>query len=204
LEFGLSLSAHRRPFTIFEIVVCRDQLPLPYHHLKIGPEGFMTVEPCVLADLITHRFNDRVQLNVGLFVELYDIVRAYECKSLPDTPVAYVTAVFRYVVFNPAPGSVWEGMIARSSPAGVSVVLSFFKDVFVPYTPLPDGSEFDDGQELWTWSAADDDTGEQIQFAFAVGETVRFRVCEVRYQPEKPPRSCPTSRRWTAGRRGAA
>jgi DNA-directed RNA polymerase III subunit RPC8 len=171
---------------MFEVVVCRDQLPLPYHHLKFGPGGFMTVEPRVLCDIITQRFNDRVQLNVGLFVELYDIVRAYECKSLPDTPVAYVTVVFRYVVFNPPVGSVWEGMIVRSTPAGVSVLMSFFKDIFVPCTNLPDGSEFDDGQEAWTWSANDDDTGETIQFVFAIGETVRFRVCEVKYQPEKP------------------
>jgi DNA-directed RNA polymerase III subunit RPC8 len=170
---------------MFEVVFCRDQLPLPYHHLKLGRDGLMTVEPRVLCDVITHRFNDRVQPNIGLLVDLYDIVRAYECKSLPDTPVAYVTVAFRYIVFNPPVGSVWEGLIAHSSPRGISISMSFFKDIFVPFVNLPDGSEFDDAQEVWTCTTADDDGGEPIALVFAQGETVRFRVCEVKYQLEK-------------------
>jgi DNA-directed RNA polymerase III subunit RPC8 len=170
---------------MFEVVLCRDQLPLPYHHLKFAPNGLMTVDPSVLCDVITHRFNDRVQLNVGLLIDLYDIVRAYECKSLPDIPVAYVTVVFRYIVFNPPIGSVWEGLIAKSTARGISISMSFFKDIFVPYVNLPDGSEFDDGQEAWTWTATDEDGGDSPPVVFTQQEAVRFRVCEVKYQPEK-------------------
>jgi hypothetical protein len=61
---------------MFEVVVCRDQLPFPYHRLKLGDDGLMKINPQILTDIITHRLNDRVQLNVGLLVELYDIVRA--------------------------------------------------------------------------------------------------------------------------------
>jgi DNA-directed RNA polymerase subunit E'/Rpb7 len=169
---------------MFEVVLCRDQLPLPYHRLKFGDDGLMTIDPQILGDVITHRFNDRVQLNVGLLVELYDIVRAYECKSLPDISVAYVTVVFRYIVFNPPPGSCWQGIIASCTNTGIWVTLTFFKDIFIPAINLPDGSEFDDAQEVWKWSSADDQGGEPISFVFARTEIVRFRVCEVKFQPE--------------------
>jgi DNA-directed RNA polymerase III subunit RPC8 len=170
---------------MFEVVLCRDQLPVPYHRLKFGDDGLMTIDPQILGDVITHRFNDRVQLNVGLLVELYDIVRAYECKSLPDITVAYVTVVFRYVVFNPPPGSIWRGIIATCTSSGIWVALTFFKDTFVPAVNLPDGSEFDDAQEVWTWSSADDQGGDPVSFVFARDESVRFRICEVKFQPEK-------------------
>jgi DNA-directed RNA polymerase III subunit RPC8 len=150
--------------------------------MTFGANGLMTVDPQVLADIIAHRFNDRIQPNVGLLVELYDIVRACECKSLPDISVAYVNVVFRYVVFNPPVGSVWEGKIASSNPEGISVCLSFFRDIFVPVANLPDQAEFDDAEGAFTWTSADEDGGDPIPFVFAQGEPVRFRVCEVKYQ----------------------
>ena len=166
---------------MFEVVVCREKIPVPYHHMEMGKNEMMKVHPQVLCDLITFRYNDKVQPHVGLLLELFDIVRAYECKSYPDVPTAYVTAVFRYIVFNPPIGSVWEGSIAKSTPKGIQIILSFFSDVFVPAVNLPDGSEFDESQEMWVWNSPEEEGMEPIQFAFAVGETVRFRVCEVKY-----------------------
>lgn len=165
---------------MFEVVVCKDQLPVPYHHLKFGKDGLMTIKPTLLADIITFRFNDRVQPKVGLMMELYDIVKAYDCKSYPDVNVAYVTAVFRYIVFNPPIGSIWEGIISQSNANGISIALSFFKDIFIPESNLPDGSVFDEKEGVWAWSAGGDPDID-TPFVFAQGETVRFRVCEVRY-----------------------
>jgi DNA-directed RNA polymerase III subunit RPC8 len=96
-----------------------------------------------------------------------------------------VTVVFRYVVFNPPPGSIWQGLIATCTSRGIWIALTFFKDIFVPAVNLPDGSEFNDAQELWTWSSPDDQGGESVSFVFARSETVRFRVCEVKFQPGK-------------------
>ena len=166
---------------MFEVVLCKEQLPLPYHHMNFDENGRMNVNPQILCDIITHRYNDRIQPNIGLLIELYDIVKAYECKSIPDIPVAYVTVIFRYVVFNPPIGSVWEGLISKSTEEGISISLSFFKDIFVPYQNLPEGSEFDNSQEIWTWSSLDEESGESIPFTFDQGDTVRFRVCDVKY-----------------------
>lgn len=140
----------------------------------------MTVDPQILADVITHRFSDRVQPRIGLMLELFDIVKAEECKSLPDTLVAYVTTTFRYIVFNPPIGSIWEGIIAQSDENGVYINLSFFRDIFVPFGNLPEGVEFSETDETWMWSQ-EDEGGEAVVFAFEVGEEVRFRVCEVQF-----------------------
>lgn len=169
---------------MFEVVLCKEQLPLPYHHMTYDSNGRMTVKPQVLCDIITHQYNDRVKPNIGLFIDLYDIVKATECKSIPDINVAYVTVFFRYIVFNPPIGSVWEGSISNSNEEGIEISFSFFKDIFVPFQNLPDGSEFDSEQELWVWYSQDD---EQTPFLFEQGECVRFRVCEVKYNQQNQP-----------------
>jgi DNA-directed RNA polymerase subunit E'/Rpb7 len=45
--------------------------------------------------------------------------------------------VFRYVVFQPFPGEVLEGVIARSGPEGITVSMHFFQDVTVAVDKLP-------------------------------------------------------------------
>ncbi|OHT00195.1 RNA polymerase Rpb7, N-terminal domain containing protein [Tritrichomonas foetus] len=167
---------------MFEVVVCREQVPVPYHHMKIGDNGRMIIEPQTLCDLITHRYNDRIQLKIGLFIDLYDIVKVTEVKSIPNVKVAYATCLFRYIVFNPPVGSIWEGFISGSTEEGIHIALTFFKDIWVPHPNLPDGSEFDDTSDVWTWTSKDDESGEDIPFTFEQGEPVRFRVCEVKFQ----------------------
>lgn len=180
---------------MFEVVVCRDQIAIPYHHLKFAKEdkdgnnnnnGLMTIDPQTLCDLITHRYNDRVQINIGLFVDLYDIVKVTEIKSIPDVKVAYGTVLFRYIVFNPPVGSIWEGQIISSDEEGIRIMLSFFDEIFVPYPNLPDGSEFDDTLKVWTWTSQDSEDEEAITFSFENSKMVRFRVCEVRYNETNP------------------
>ena len=167
---------------MFEVVVCKDQLAIPYHHMKFGPDGRMTVDPQTLCDLITNRYNDRIQIRVGLLIDLYDIVKVTDVKSIPNAKCAYATCVFRYIVYNPPIGSIWEGLISGSTEDGISISMSFFKDIWIPYPNLPDGSEFNNTAKVWTWVSQDEESGEVIPFTFEQGEVVRFRVCEVRFQ----------------------
>lgn len=171
---------------MFEVVVCKDQLAVPYHHMKFDSHGRMTVEPQVLCDLLTHKYNDRIQLKIGLFIDLYDIVKVSEVKSIPDVKVSYATIVFRYIVFNPPVGSIWEGQITTSNEEGILVALSFFKDILIPYPNLPEGSEFNNAINLWTWTGPDADENEVVTIFFQTGKVVRFRVCEVRFQENNP------------------
>jgi DNA-directed RNA polymerase subunit E'/Rpb7 len=61
------------------------------------------------------------------------------------------------------------------------------KEAFVHDTTHSDESSFDDGQDAWawTWVASDKGTEDPVQCIFAQGETLRFRVCETKSQPEK-------------------
>jgi DNA-directed RNA polymerase III subunit RPC8 len=161
----------------FEIIVCEDKIPLPYHHMKIDKNTKeMCVDPQVLCDIITHRYNDRVLPNYGLLIDLYDIVKAYDCKSIPDVPVAYARTVFRYIVFNPPIGSVWRACIDELNSDGMYLRMSFFHNIWIPWANLPEGTEFKDN--AWVWS---DSTDEDNQYAYLAGEDVRFKVCEVKY-----------------------
>lgn len=169
---------------MFEVVLCQENLPIPYHHFTLKEDGELTIDPVVLGNIIAQRFNDKIQPDVGLMIDLYDIVHVYECRSVPDTPMAYARTVFRMVVFNPPIGSVWVGDISSCNEDGIQITLSFFGDIWIPYLNLPLGSEYSDELSLWIWKSPDDDD-ESEQLYFDHGDSVRFRVCEVKYNKKK-------------------
>ena len=161
----------------FEVIVCEDKLPLPYHHLKLDKRTKeMKVDPQVICDLITFKYNDRILPNYGLLIDLFDIVGAYDCKSIPDCPVAYVRTVFRYIVFNPPIGSIWRASIASSNSDGIALQMSFFRNIWIPWENLPEGTEFMNGK--WCWF---DQSDPDNPYEFSDNQDVRFRVCEVKY-----------------------
>ena len=165
---------------MFSVCVCEETFPIPYHFLRLDKHGSFTAPDGVLVDTIAHTYNDKVLPNVGLLVELFDIVKACECKSLPDAKCAYLKVFFRYVVFNPPIGSVWEGQIMSENDEGIGLRLSFFGDIWVPWPNLPANSEFKSSEETWVWYYQDDDE-EYPPYYFDVGDDVRFRICEVRF-----------------------
>ena len=170
----------------FEVIVCHDRIPVPYHLLTFAKNGLMTVDPKVLGDIIVNRYNDHVIQNIGLLIELYDIVRALECKAIPDTSVAYAHVVFRYIVFRPKIGSVWNGNILGCNEDGIFVYLSFFKDIWVPWDNLPPGSYYQG--DKWFWSSQNNeevDGNPPEPLEFGIGESIRFRVCEIEYHQKE-------------------
>ena len=170
---------------MFEVIVCKDKIPIPYHHMELeNTSSLMTVDPKVVAQIITCKYNDRVIPNVGLLIDLYDIVQATEVKTIPDVPVPYATVAFRYIVFNPPIGSVWIGHILSSNEEGIYVTLSFFKDIFIPYQFLPPGSFFSSSDNEWAWSSeGEDETSEPL--LFISGMKVRFAVRRVIYHEKE-------------------
>ena len=170
----------------FEVIVCQDRIPVPYHLLTPAKNGLMTIKPQILADIIVNRYNDHIIQNIGLLIELFDIVRGLECKCIPDTPVAYAHVIFRYIVFRPKVGSVWNGTILACNEDGITICLSFFKDIWVPWDNLPIGSYYQFNK--WLWNCQENEESEennQTPLEFGVGESVRFRVCDVVYHQKE-------------------
>lgn len=173
---------------MFEVILVEDKLPLPYHHMKMDPSTQeITVDPQVLCDIITHKYNDTVLPNYGLLIDIFDIVKAYECKSLPDIPVAYVRCVFRYIVFNPPIGSVWTAKISGTNEDGISLQMSFFNDIWIPWANLPENTEYEAKTNTWRFipNPDDDEDAEEAEYYFSEGSIVKFRVCEVKYNPDE-------------------
>ena len=54
--------------------------------------------------------------------------------------------------------------------------MSFFNSIWIPWANLPEGSEFKNGS--WCWCDPQD---EDNPFIYSIGDEVRFRVCEVKY-----------------------
>ena len=172
---------------MFEIILCEDKIPIPYHHLITNSQTTeINVKPQILLDIITQKYNDRVFPKFGLLIDLYDIVKAYECKSIPDIPVAYARVCFRYIVFNPPIGSVWEGSIINCNEEGIQLTLSFFNEIWIPFPNLPSGSEFSSTDNVWVYFASEEnEDNDNDKLFFDIGDTVRFRVCEVIFNSEE-------------------
>ena len=171
---------------MFEVVLCEDKVPIPYHHLKPNHKTCeISINPQIVMDIITQRYNDCVHPGIGLFVDLFDIVRAYECKSLPDVSVGFTRVIFRYIVFNPPIGSVWEAKISSSNEDGIALTLSFFSDIWVPWPNLPHGSEFSATDNIWVYYSQEDSEADPDKLYFDHGDSVRFRVSEVKFSDDK-------------------
>lgn len=163
----------------FEVVVCRDKIQVPYHHFTINKDtNTLDVDPQTLIDLITYRYNDRVFPPYGLFIDVLDIVRAFEVKAIHNCNTPFVDIIFRYIVFNPKIGSVWIGVIDRCDSDGVYLYMGFFKDVFVPCQYLPERTEFDKENCKWFWS----DPATESYLDFSPDDVVKFKVCSIKYR----------------------
>ncbi|KAG7292189.1 hypothetical protein NEMBOFW57_002224 [Staphylotrichum longicolle] len=74
-----------------------------------------------------------------------------------------------------------EGLIGNGDGmVNVNVVTDFYDDIFVPWTELPDGSEFEPSENLWVWRDED-----QVMY-FDNNEMVRFKVISEEWHDQTP------------------
>ncbi|KAK4103177.1 hypothetical protein N658DRAFT_522549 [Parathielavia hyrcaniae] len=148
--------------------------------VQIAPDDFRKQSYAAIEDNINNKYANKAVQKIGLCICLWDILWTSEGLIGQGDGMVNVNVEFRLVVFRPFKGEVIAARIADQSPEGINLVTNFFDDIFVPWTDLPDGSEFEPSEKLWVWKVDD-----QVMY-FDNNEMVRFKVMAEEWHDQTP------------------
>ncbi|CAL5975352.1 DNA-directed_RNA polymerase III subunit 22.9 kDa polypeptide [Hexamita inflata] len=111
--------------------------------------------------------------NCGIFVQAVKILEVMDKEVQQQDPTVHFRCNFRAIFFRPFRNEIIQGQIHTQTPKGILVCLKFFNDVFIPSSFLPQNSNFDTLENVWTWQYED------TQFFFDPLDQVRVRVVDI-------------------------
>ncbi|XP_034944115.1 DNA-directed RNA polymerase III subunit RPC8 [Chelonus insularis] len=153
--------------------------------VKIPPWKFKRKFNDAITDELNHKLANKVFLNVGLCIALYDITKIEESYIFPGDGSSHTKVVFRYIVFRPFMEEILIGKIRSCSADGVHVTLGFFEDIIIPPHKLQNPSRFDQTEQAWVWEY-DTGDGEKHDLFMDAGEPIRFRVVSETFMETLP------------------
>jgi len=125
---------------------------------------------------LNQRLSNRVMLNVGLCMALWDIKSIGSGVIYPGDGGVHSKVVFRYIVFRPFQDEIMVGKIKNCTPDGVHVTLGYFDDILVTPECLQYPSKFDEREQVWIWEYKTEEDDEVHEMYMDKGETIKFRV----------------------------
>jgi DNA-directed RNA polymerase III subunit RPC8 len=131
---------------MFTLVKMKDAIPIPANKLD-KPRAV------AVAHQIEEKFCNRVLLNTGLGICLYELLELGDGLIYQSDASVHVRAEFTLLVFRPFNGEVLVGTVWKSTSQGLWISVGFFRDILVPPQFMPDGSVWDESQELWVWKS---------------------------------------------------
>lgn len=149
--------------------------------VRVPPQSFNTPIHNVLKDELHKKYSNKVITNLGLAVEVWDILRIQDGLLKPGDGGAYVEVQFRMVVWKPFIGEILAGWVADCTAEGIKVRMEFFDDIFIPKDYLFEACEFRPVEKAWVWLP----DGESELF-IDINEKIRFRVEEEVFTNIKP------------------
>ncbi|GAB6030934.1 hypothetical protein CHUAL_007760 [Chamberlinius hualienensis] len=149
--------------------------------IRILPSKFRMPIHLAIKEDVNEKFSNKVVINVGLVIAVFDIVKIGFLTVPPGDGSAYPNVQFRCIVFRPQIGEVIIGTIKSSSLQGIKVTLGFFDDVLIPPEEMMQPSTFDDVGRIWNW-----DYEEGNHFAMHIGYKIRFRVIKELFTETSP------------------
>ncbi|XP_050497959.1 DNA-directed RNA polymerase III subunit RPC8 [Diabrotica virgifera virgifera] len=153
---------------------------------RIPPELFNMKLNDAIAGELNEKLANKVVLNVGLCIALYDIINLKESFIIPGDGASHTRVNFRFIVFRPFIEEILVGKIRSCSQEGVHVTLGFFEDIIIPPTALQHPSKFNETEQAWVWEY-DTGDGSKHDLFMDAGETIRFRVTAEAFNE-----TCPT------------
>ncbi|KAI9831371.1 MAG: DNA-directed RNA polymerase III subunit rpc25 [Phylliscum demangeonii] len=160
--------------------------------IQISPEDLSKPSAEALEDNINAKYANKVIQKIGLCICMWDLLQASEGLIGHETGLVNVNVDFRLVIFRPFKGEILLGKISSSSEDGIKIRLDFFDDIIVPGHLLFRGSEFDQKEQIWTWTTDENPDG----YYFDKNESVYFRVESEQWNDLSPP--APSERELTA------
>jgi len=152
---------------MFVISKFKDIVRVPAHSLGQPIEE-------VLSEELNRRFANKVVLDVGLVICLYDICNVGESYIFCGDGAVHTRCEYRMIIFRPQIGEVLIGTLRSSSKEGLIISLGFFDSIVVPPQQLSENTVFNEVDQTWSWNFEDD--GQTHILRLEIGEQVRFRV----------------------------
>jgi len=152
--------------------------------VKLHPRGFSKSLEQQVKDELNYKLSNRVLINVGLCISLYDILDLGESHILPGDGSAHTKVRFRMLVFRPSKEEILTGKIKSCNRDGVTVTLGFFDEIFIPADSLQHPARYEESESVWVWEYPTED-GHHDLF-MDPGEQIRFRVVSEQFTDTGP------------------
>jgi len=118
--------------------------------------------------------------DVGLCIELYDVLEISQGTVYAGDGGAFATVKFRMIVFKPFVGELLVGSIKSQDQNGVMVTFDFFDQVIVPPGFLQPESAWNG--EKWYWNFG------EHRLWMSIGDQVRVRIEKITFNPPESKR----------------
>ncbi|XP_074596010.1 RNA polymerase III subunit H [Brevipalpus obovatus] len=162
---------------MFTLVELNDTVQIPSNMFNIPIDQ-------AIAEQLNRRIANRVIIDVGLGICLFDILSIQESFIYHGDSETHTKVHFRFLIFRPFIGEVLTGKLRSCSLEGLHISLGFFDDILVPSHWFPEPCRFDEREQVWIWEYQSD--GEKSNLFMDVGETVRFKVKEEVFTDTSP------------------
>nr|CAH0102580.1 unnamed protein product [Daphnia galeata] len=169
-------------------------LALVKQTVRVPAEKFDRDVDQAISEELNLKFANKVVMDVGLCIALWDIVKRGESFILPGDSGHHTKVEFRYVVFRPFMDQILVGRIKNCDKSAVQVTLGFFDDIFISGQNLQNNSKFDEKEHTWVWEYESEDGKHEL--FMDTGEEIRFKVieeCFIDTTPSAPGSEAPDS-----------
>ncbi|EFN81651.1 DNA-directed RNA polymerase III subunit RPC8 [Harpegnathos saltator] len=153
--------------------------------VRTTPNNFKQKLNDVITDELNRKLGNKVYVNVGLCIMLYDITKIEESHVFPGDGASHTNVSFRFVVFRPFMEEILIGKTRFCSADGIHVTLGFFDDIIIPPHKLPYPSRFDQRDQVWVWEYKTEE-GSTHDLYVDLEELIRFRVVNEIFTEETP------------------
>lgn len=119
--------------------------------ISVHPSTFGQPALTSISDQINIKYANKILVDVGLCISLFDILSCSEGKVRFGDGCLYHHVTFRLIVFRPFTQEVLTGKIKSSDESGIRVTMGFFDDVYIPYHLIPKPCAFDHQERAWFW-----------------------------------------------------
>ncbi|KAF7108274.1 hypothetical protein CFC21_108772 [Triticum aestivum] len=155
---------------MFVLSQIEHNLPMPPHLLN------RPLVDAIKAEL-ERLFLDKVVVNLGLCVSVYDILAVEGGFIFPGEGCSTYKVSFRLLMFRPFIGEVLVGKISGYDEKGLQVSLDFFTDICIPGHLMQFGTvRGEDGR--WALKTEDGD-----ELHLDIDDEIRFLASSIKYPP---------------------
>ncbi|CAG7836060.1 unnamed protein product [Allacma fusca] len=144
--------------------------------VRIDPKNLTQNRKDAITDELNRLFANRVIIDVGLCMALWDIKSIGLGSYFPGDGGVHSPVDFRFIVFRPFQDEILVGKIKNCTREGVHVTLGFFDDILIPPEGLQFPSKFDEREQTWVWEYQQE--GEEVSHDLYMdkGQQLKCRI----------------------------